>query len=108
MVDWNRKLSSIKLNGIEVHKFVWHKKPNEAGWGPKLVIKENMEKTREFQYITKPMEEERKTEIHHVGTIFNLFQPNQRDIDHDVWSHDISGTTTLKVLQKRAHDRQGV
>ena len=23
---------STKVNGIDVHKFVWHKKPNEAGW----------------------------------------------------------------------------
>ena len=91
----------LKSNGVEVHKFVWHKKPNEAGWGPKLVIKENKEKTREFQYIAKPMEEKRKTEIQQVGTIFNLFQPNQREIDHDVWSHEIPGTTTFKVIAEK-------
>ena len=91
----------LKSNGIDVHKFVWHKKPNEAGWGPKLVIKENKDKTREFQYITKPMEEKRKTEIEQVGTIFNLFQPNQQEIDHDVWSHEISGTTTFKVIAEK-------
>ena len=88
-------------NGIEVHKFVWHKKPNEAGWGPKVVIKVDEGKTREFQYITKPLEEKRRTEIQQVGTMFNLFQPNQQEIDHDVWSHEIPGTTTFKVIAEK-------
>lgn len=68
---------------IEIHKFVWHKKPDEVGWGPKLVI-EVKGSDRKFLYITKPMDDGTIKKITEVGTKFNLFQPPQQAIDHEV------------------------
>jgi len=101
LIGMRKAYPLLKPNGIEVHKFVWHKKPNETGWGPKVVIKEEKGRSREFQYITKPMEEKRELEIRKVGSEFNLFQPTQQDHDHDVWTHEIDGTTTFKVLAEK-------
>ena len=69
---------------IEIHKFVWHKKPNEAGWGPKLVTEIKGSDQREFLYVTKPMDEMKIGMVRTVGSAFNLFQPVQQEIDHDV------------------------
>jgi hypothetical protein len=101
LIGMRKAYPELKRHGIKVHKFVWHKKQNEAGWGPKVVIKEGKVGRREFQYITKPMEEKRELEIRKVGSEFNLFQPPQQDYDHEVWSHGINGTTTFKVLAEK-------
>ena len=101
LIGMRKAYPRLRTNGIEVHKFVWHKKQNEAGWGPKIVIKEEKEGSRVFQYITKPMEEKRELEIRKVGSDFNLFQPTQQEYKHAVWNHDIDGTTTFKVLAEK-------
>ena len=101
LIGMRKAYPQLKEYGIKVHKFVWHKKKNEAGWGPKVVIKEGKGRSREFQYITKPMEEKRELEIRKVGSEFNLFQPTQQDYDHVVWNHEIDGTTTFKVLAEK-------
>jgi hypothetical protein len=101
LIGMRKAYPRLRTSGIEVHKFVWHKKLNEAGWGPKVVIKEGKERSREFQYITKPMEKRRELEIRKVGSEFNLFQPPQQDYDHVVWNHEIDGTTTFKVLAEK-------
>ena len=52
----------LNSNGIEVHKFVWHKKkPELDGWGPKLVLAaEGGKKTSStIHYVTKKMDLER-------------------------------------------------
>ena len=77
---------------IKIHKFVWHKKPNEVGWGPKLVI-EVKGSDHKFLYITKPMDEGTIKKITEAGTKFNLFQPPQQAIKHEV-----------KILDEQAED----
>ena len=86
------KVFKKKKEVFEIHKFVWHKKPIEAGWGPKLVI-EVKGSDHKFLYITKPMDEGTIKKITEVGTKFNLFQPPQQAIKHEV-----------KILDEQAED----
>jgi hypothetical protein len=82
---------------IKVHKFVWHKKPNEAGWGPKLVTEIRGSDRSEFLYITKPMDERTISKIRTVGTKFNLFQPPQQKVKHNVNVEPDEGFTIIRV-----------
>jgi len=88
---------------IKVYKFVWHKKPNEGGWGPKLVTKISGSDCSEFLYITKPMDERTISKIGTVGAKFNLFQPPQQEITHDVKVIDERNErfTTFRVLSDK-------
>lgn len=83
---------------IKIYKFVWHKKPNEAGWGPKLVTKVSGSDHSEFLYITKPMDKKTISKISTVGTKFNLFQPPQQEHKHAVEVKSENGFTNIKVL----------
>ena len=83
---------------IKVHKFVWHKKPDEAGWGPKLVTEIIGSDRSEFRYLTKPMDKKTIRKITKVGTMFNLFQPPQQKFTHDVKVEEHDGFTQIIVL----------
>ena len=88
---------------IKVYKFVWHKKPNEGGWGPKLVTKISGDDRSEFLYITKPMDERTISKIKTVGAKFNLFQPGLKELTHDVKVIDERNErfTTFRVLSDK-------
>jgi len=83
---------------IEIHKFVWHKKPNEAGWGPKLVTEVKGDDQDKFLYVTKPMDEAKIELIKTVGSAFNLFQPVQQKFEHDVSVKQEKDVTKIIVL----------
>jgi len=100
---WLRALKelykSIVVNDkIKVHKFVWHKKPNEAGWGPKLVTEIMGDDLHKFLYVTKPMDEAKIELIKTVGSAFNLFQPPQRGFSHNVSVEQEKDFTNIIVL----------
>ena len=83
---------------IKIHKFVWHKKSNEAGWGPKLVTEIMGTDQHQFLYVTKPMDEAKIELIKTVGSLFNLFQPVQQGFSHDVSVEQAKDFTIISVL----------
>ena len=95
---------------IKIHKFVWHKKPNEAGWGPKLVAEISGSDRSEFLYITKPMDEITISKINAVGNKFNLFQPVQQKFTHDVGVREEQNEnfSFFRVLSDKGNSRKGV
>jgi len=85
-------------DNIKIHKFVWHKKQNEAGWGPKLVTEIMGTDQHQFLYVTKPMDEAKIELIKTVGSVFNLFQPVQQGFSHDVSVEQAKDFTIISVL----------
>jgi hypothetical protein len=83
---------------VRIHKFVWHKKPNEVDWGPKLVTEIMGGDQHKFLYVTKPMDEAKIELIKTVGSTFNLFQPVQQGFSHDVSVEQEKDFTKIIVL----------
>jgi len=119
--DWNTKLLNeteteswkwlIGMRGayalmeqndkIKIHKFVWHKKPDEGGWGPKLVFSEesgDKKIPRNFKYLVKKMDEEMMRIVEDVGTDFGRFQDVEQGNGKQVKCERIENATIITVI----------